>query len=488
MKKYALLFVIFMAVISCNAQDFPNTPAGQRAEEMIELLNGTSSYTIEDYVKVSFAPQFRDAFPMAQHTGLLSNLSAMHGKLTLARIEKSTDHSIEFIAKPQTGDRWPKFMIEVEPSEPHRISRMGVMPAGPLKDSPDSEQPPGKNPAPDRNAPPQVSFANFGEMDAYLLRQTEQNQFSGFVLAAKDGKDIFKKAYGLASKNYGVPNRTDTKFNLGSLNKMFTSVAIAQLAEQGKLDFNDNIGKYLDGFTQDAAEKVTISHLLQMRSGWGDYWDNETFLARQTDLRTVSDYIDFLKEVPLQFEPGTQMIHSNTSFMVLGAVIEAVSGQDYFEYVRENIFDPAGMINSDPNGARDAPAVNTATGYTNMNPYDQERKGYRWSNIYMIAATGTPAGGGYSTAEDLLAFDTAMRNNRLMSAAYTNFFYNRFQGSVDSAEPPSRTMGFAGGAPGVNTFFAVDLKDGYTIIILSNYDMPVADTVGRAIIEMLGLR
>lgn len=488
MKKLALLFVIFTVVINCYAQDFPKTPAGQRAEEIVELLNGTSSYDIEDYVKNHFAPQFRDAFPMEQHTGLLTSLTAMHGKLTLARIERTSDHAIEFIAKPQTGGRWPKFMIDVEPSEPHRIARMGVMPVGPLADSPGSEDSSDKSPPADQNASREVPFSTFGEMDSYLLKQTEQNEFSGVVLAARDGKDIFKQAYGFASKNYGVPNRTDTKFNLGSLNKIFTSAAIAQLAAQGKLDFSDNIGKYLKGFPPDAAEKVTISHLLQMRSGWGDYWDNETFLAKKSDLRMVSDYLEFLKDVPLQFEPGTQMIHSNTSFMVLGAIIEAVSGQDYFEYVQENIFDPAGMSNADPRGARDAPVNNVATGYTNMNPHDPDNTGHQWSNIYMIAATGTPAGGGYATADDLLAFDLAMRSYRLMDAQYTNFFYNRFQGTVDSVVPPTRPMGFAGGAPGVNTFFAVDLKDGYTVIVLSNYDMPAAMTIGQAIIEMLGLK
>lgn len=232
---------------------------------------------------------------------------------------------------------------------------------------------------------------------------------------------------------------------------------------------------------------MTIRHLLQMRSGWGDYWDNETYLARQSDLRTVSDYIEFLKDLPLRFEPGTQMIHSNTSFQVLGAIIEVVSGQDYFEYIQENIFRPSGMSNSDPMGAWDAPVENVATGYTNMNLHDPDKTGYRWSNIYMTAA-GTPAGGGYATADDLLAFDVATRSNRLMNTQYTNFFYSRFQGTVDSASRPSLIMSLAGGAPGVNTHFVIDLKDGYTIIVLSNYDPPVAGTLGRAIIEMLGLQ
>jgi len=308
------------------------------------------------------------------------------------------------------------------------------------------------------------------------------------VLVAKDGKSIYKEAYGLASKNFGIPNQVDTKFNLGSLSKMFTSVAIAKLVEQGKLDFNDNIGKYLKGFSQDAVEKVTITHLLQMRSGWGDYWHNEMFLSRKADLRTVSDYIDILKNIPLQFEPGTQMIHSNTSYMVLGAIIEVVSGQNYFEYIQNNIFVLSGMNNSDSYSPKDVPVVNTANGYTNMYPNDSDKTEYKWSNIYMVAATGTPAGGGYSNVDDLLAFDVTMRKNQLMNAEYTNFFYNRFEGTLGSSERPSKIINFVGGAPGVNTFFAIDLKDGYTIIVLSNYDMPVAVETGKQIIQMLGLR
>jgi len=170
-----------------------------------------------------------------------------------------------------------------------------------------------------------------------------RNEFSGTIPVTRNGTKLFENAYGLASKNFNVPNRMDTKFNLASLSKMFTSVAIAQLAEQGRLGIDDPIGRHMTGFSSDAAEKVTIRHLLRMQSGWGDYWGDEYYRSNFADIRTVSDYISFLRDKPLQFEPGTQDLHSNSSFQILGAIVEAVSGQDYYAYVQENIFDPAGI-------------------------------------------------------------------------------------------------------------------------------------------------
>lgn len=327
-----------------------------------------------------------------------------------------------------------------------------------------------------------VRFSNSDELDVFLEKQTAEGKFSGVVLIAKDGVSAFHKAYGFASKRFKVPNKPDTKFNIGSINKMFTSVAILQLCEQGKLILDDPIGNYLSGFPFDVSENVTVRHLLQHRSGWGHYWEDETYLATWTDLRTIDDYIEFIKDTPLGFEPGTSEQYSNTGFVVLGAIVEKVSGQSYYDYVREHIYKPAGMDHSD-SYEMDMPVENLAIGYTNMSPFGPE-EGYQRENIFLHSAKGTSAGGGYSTAEDLLKFDMVLRNDLLLSPSYTDLLFNRFN---EPEEPRSRSgrIGFAGGAPGINGILEMNFDSGYTVIVLSNYDPPVAMDLAPEIMDMV---
>jgi len=330
-------------------------------------------------------------------------------------------------------------------------------------------------------------FKNFEELDNYAQKEAAENRFSGVALVAKDGKVVFLKAYGQASKRYRVPNKVNTKFNIGSINKIFTTVAIAKLMEQKKLALDDPLSKFLPEFPSEVAEKVTIKHLLQSQAGWGDYWDNEKFIARRPWLRTVSDYMDFIKDIPLDFEPGTNRQHCNTCYVVLGAVIEKASGQDYYAYIRKNVYEPAGMSNSD-SYERDLVVENLATGYTNDNSFGgPPGKNFRRNNIYYLGPIGTPAGGGYSTCEDLHKFVLALQGHQLLSPDYTNYLLNRFEGSIGDPFQPRGPIVWMGGAPGVGAFLGISFQSGHTVIVLSNYDPSVAGRLGEAIFKMLGL-
>jgi CubicO group peptidase (beta-lactamase class C family) len=330
-----------------------------------------------------------------------------------------------------------------------------------------------------------VSEEQIQQVKDFLKKQAEEGRFSGTALVAKDGKPLLIESAGMANKRFRAPNNPDTKFNLGSLNKSFTSVAVLQLVEAGKIGIDDPIGKYLDEFPEDVAGKVTIRQLLNMSSGWGDYWQNTYYLAHKDEIRGVGDLITFIKEIPLDFEPGTKTQHSNIGFEVAGAMIEKVSGMDYFEYIREKIYNPSGMVHSDSYD-RDGPMENMATGYTNFHPLDSIRKGWQWENTYILAPRGTPAGGGYSTAEDLLRYDNAIRSYKILGEQYVNFMRNGYRGNIGDAA--ARNMGKgAGGAAGVSTFFARDWYNGYTIVVLTNLDHPVGAEIGDAILKILGL-
>jgi len=278
----------------------------------------------------------------------------------------------------------------------------------------------------------------------------------------------------------------DTKFNLGSLNKSFTAVAVLQLVEAGLVGIDDPIGKYLDVFPKEVAEKVKVRHLLTMGSGWGDYWGHPYYLQHKDELRTVSEYMEFIKGIPLDFEPGTRTQHSNIGFEVAGALIEKVSGMDYFAYIRDRIYRPAGMGNTDTFD-RDSAVENLAVGYTNQHPLNESATDFRWENTYILAPRGTPAGGGYSTVEDMLKYDAALRSGKLVGKPCVDFMQNGYRGNIGDPFVPGRVLRGAGGASGVSTFYARDVRSGYTIVILTNVDNPAAIEIGNEIIKIMGL-
>ena len=453
-----------------GAEQLPETPAGRRMEEILDLINQADPETVKEYVSEEYAPGFRDAFPEAQHAGVFRQVSGAYPGLVPVSVIESSDDMLKVLLQSEGSGLWLEIQLQVERAAPHRIASLGIKP---------TKAPPGK----DETRVQEPEITGLADLGAYLSRAEEENTFSGVVLVAENETPVFQEAYGLACKNHGVPNRLDTKFNLGSINKIFTSVAAAQLMEQGRLGLDDPIGKYLDDFPEEAARKVTIRHLLQMSSGWGDYWGNETYLATRFDLRLVPDYIAFLKDMPLGFEPGSETTHSNTGYEVLGAVIEKITGRDYYDYIRENIYVPAGMTSSD-SYERDAVVENMATGYTNMHPYDDIGEGYLRTNTLMLSPNGTPAGGGYSTAGDMLRFATALKSYRLLGAEYTGLLLNSFE-DIDPGSKPRSGIAIAGGAPGVSAFMSLALESKYTVIVLSNYDTPAAIEVSRMIRGML---
>jgi CubicO group peptidase (beta-lactamase class C family) len=397
--------------------------------------------------------------------------------LELRKIEKSTNDEIVVLAQAKLTEAWYRVSIKAGAE-----SAGGVQISVRAASNPD---------------PRKLSEAEMLKvLEAYIKKLVAADAFSGTVLVARNGSPIFTGAYGLASVAYKVPNRLDTKFNLGSMNKMFTAVSVCQLAEQGKLAFTDTIGKVLTDYPNKVvAEKVTIDNLLTHSSGIGDYFNEKFMEASRDRFRKIKDYFPLFVDKPLEFEPGSKFRYSNAGFMVLGAIVEKVSGQDYFDYVREHIYKPAGMINTDAYELdRDTP--NLAVGYTS----DGETSGAansRHNNVFMHVIKGGPAGGGYSTVEDLLRFDVALRQHKLLSAKYTDlvlagkiasgfsptakYAYGFFDEVIDG----KRVVGHGGGFPGINSQLDMYLDNGYTVAIMSNYDPPAAQIVAGKLREMI---
>jgi CubicO group peptidase (beta-lactamase class C family) len=459
--------------------DFPKTPAGERARTLFDLFNDKITIAPKEFVRENCSDGFKSRVPENQWGGAIQQIKAMAAPYDLASIDKSEPNEVAFTIRSKSAGMAFAIEVSVEPQAPHLIGSMMFRPAGPGAGAP----------APSPAAPkPQgpVGAPDAARIKAYLDEQAEAGKFSGTALVAKDGKPLLLESAGLASKRFRAPNAADTKFNLGSINKSFTAVAVLQLVEAGLVGIDDPIGKYLDFFPKEVGEKVKVRHLLDMSSGWGDYWRHPYFLQHKDQLRTVADHMAFIKDMPLDFEPGTRSQHSNTGFEVAGALIEKVSGLDYFDYVREKIYRPAGMTDSDSYD-RDGAVENLAVGYTNMHPLAGNTTDFRWENTYILSPRGTPAGGGYSTAGDMLKYDAALRGGKLLGKAYVDFLNNGFRGKIGDPFTPPGVQRSAGGANGVSTFFGRDLRNGYTIIVLTNLDNPVAIEIGNELIKLLGL-
>jgi CubicO group peptidase (beta-lactamase class C family) len=299
---------------------------------------------------------------------------------------------------------------------------------------------------------------------AYVESLVQRDLFSGTVLVAKDGQPLFFESFGLASKEFNVANANDTKYNIGSINKVFTQVALMQLRDAGKIDFAKTLRTYLPDYASDVADKVTIQQLLQHTSGLGDIFGPEYAATPKDQLRTLSDYVPLFVKKPLEFEPGAGNRYSNAGYILLGLVIEKLSGQTYDDYVRTHIFTPLAM-NGTAAYESDAVVPKRAVNYT-------RRDGTLRTNIHMRPGRGSSAGGGYSTVPDLLRF------TRDAAKVLTPESFGRLIGNNPG-------VGWAGGSPGVNG--VIEMEGPYTVIVLSNYDPPAAEEVAKNLRKLMGM-
>jgi len=317
--------------------------------------------------------------------------------------------------------------------------------------------------------------AHVDQIVAAVDRAAAEDRFSGVVMVAKNGEPLLARAWGSADPAKTVPNRVDTKFNLGSINKFFTKIAIGQLAAAGKLSLSDTIRKHLPDYPSPVADKITIQQLLDHRSGLGDIF-GPNFMASHAKLRTLADYLPLFASQPLQFEPGAQQKYSNAGFVVLGLIVEKVSGQSYYDYVRDHITKPLGM-NDTASYAVDENVPNRAIGLTKRGPDGPLPE--RRANTNTLPARGSSAGGGYSTAADLLRLTNALLADKVLPTRWTDWLF-----SNDFA-PAKRNLGVAGGSPGVNAL--LEIEPPYTLIVLSNFDPPSAEQIGESVRPLLGI-
>ncbi len=469
MRIVIALFALNILASISSAQ----TPAVTRAREVVELINKGDRTAVRKYVSESFSDTMR-GLPLERHlTFFLTEHDQSRG-LDVHSVQDSQPTEATLLVKNKLTGQWQAIAVTVEPTAPHKVAGIGRRAPRP--------------PASEAKKLTDQEIAR--EVEDLAKKLSAADVFSGSVLLARNGEVIYKGAFGTANKDFGSPNRIDTKFNLGSMNKMFTAVAIAQLVERGKVSFDDPLSKFVADFPNaEAAKKVQIKHLLSHTAGLGGYFSPRYDAMSRARLRTVDDMMALAgeDEKELRFEPGSRWAYSNTGMLVLGKVIEAASGQSYFDFVRENIYNPAGMSNT---GCFELDRVNQnlAVGYEKQ----FTDSGYEWANnVFSHVMRGGPQGGCFSTAEDLLRFDQALRQGKLIKPDMVK--------TLTSAKPELNSTGYGygfiidgagqivghgGGFTGISSNLDMYLGSGWTAVVLSNYGraaMPIQSKMRQLI-------
>lgn len=331
-----------------------------------------------------------------------------------------------------------------------------------------------------------------GTYDRFVAQLAAEDKFCGTVLLSHRGRTVLSRAYGMADKQLSVPNQADTVFALASASKPFTALAILQLAQQGKIDFYDTLGTYLDGFPAEIAGAVTVHHLLTHTSGMGDLLGNQEYLAKvgtwTSAGEVMTELMKIIQKEPLAFTPGAGSRYSNNGYDTLGAIVAQVSGKSFYDYVREHIFAVAGMTRTDfytrPQWLSDRRIAHPYTLEASGQRVDAVRGGIGAARMFI----GTGGGNAFSTGPDLARFACALENGKLLNPAYTELFMSaklpqRPRGTADPA-----TRGFVaygasapvvnnhwlfthgGGAAGESTNWTIYRGLDWCGVILSNYD------------------
>ena len=465
MRFLAPTLLFFLAALSrpltVNAQQPAATSSSgeQTFRDLVRVLNGADRTALRRFIDERFQNDGPNGVPPEQRVERLGNLRAAFGEVTIRSVDASKPGEVTGLVRSDRTELWRRMTVFLSDGSPARILRVGFAPAQ----------------APDAPARRPSDAELVAQLKAYVERMAQRDVFSGAVLLAKKGVPLYQAAFGEANKDFDVKNTLDTKFNLGSMNKMFTAVSVMQLVEAGKLSLDDTLGKFLPAgaMKPDVLSKVRVKHLLSHTSGLGSYFTPEWDRQSRALWRSVDDWMPLIKDETLQFEPGTRWSYSNTGMLVLGKVIEVASGQDYFTYVREHVAKPAGMTSTDAYEL-DRVNRNLAVGYERQGE-DANGPIYR-NNIFQHVIRGGPAGGGYSTVGDLTRFAEALKAGKLVSPASVHTLTtpkpelsSPEYGFGFGVEESGKVVGHSGGFPGINSQLDIYVGEDYTLAVMSNY-------------------
>lgn len=449
------------------------SPAGSKIIQFIELLNNGKEVQEEDLSSL-FSKRLIDKIGIQKLIGFLEEIRATDGALTLFEADRIDMFEYNTKLFGSESESWVDAEFAFKNAPPYKMDSFGIS----TTDEPSNNQEPLLGPqrtnsqaTPLKNKS-QAEVAN--KADELAKAYEDMGWFSGVILMAKDGQPFYQKAFGYADIANEIPNTINTKFRIGSINKTYTDILLLQLMEKGQLSLEDKLGKYLDGFPKATAQKISIKQMMTHTAGFSDIFMPK-YIDNIRDYKTIYDILPLLRDEPLAYEPGTDQRYSNYGYIVLGAILEKITGKSYQTLLKENIFDVLGHTNTHCDIAENI---------------EGEAKSYRYTlrgkkiDHTPLLEYPTPDGGMYSTAQELLEFmqsifydERLIKNESKLLKAF-DFEPNDNYTWEKLLDNPNAVTADAGGGPGVNTLVEVALKDKFTIIILANTDNGIAEEIG----------
>lgn len=463
--------MISFVTISMAAQEpsVPDTPPGKLLQQWLAFCNdgvkNTDAWT--KWNAANNSPQVLQHVSAEQITKEDSQDCAQQGGYRLDRVVASSPQRISTVVVGKKTGIWQR--LELATVEDGKIRGIGIRP----EEVPESSLPKDLS---DAAVKKQVEMA-VAKLDSAGLA-------SGIVYVARGGQPILSVAAGFADRTKKTPFTANSQFTLGSMGKMFTAASIGQLVDQGKLSFNDTVGKFFPEYrNKTIRDKVTVGMLLSHTGGLGDFLGKRTPEMMKNGTKLASEFVPLFDNDEPKFEPGTSWSYSNAGLALAGAIVEKVSGESYADYIRKHIFEPAGMKDSDPNNIphSDPRMVTPYTHRTTQGPADH------W--VEAEQDIGSPAGGAISTAADLVRFAEALRSGKLVSKATFEQMVSThgktpwggqygYAMELDDVYG-QKVVGHGGGFPGVNTHLYIYLDSPYTLVTLANQDPPAADNAAQ---------
>jgi CubicO group peptidase (beta-lactamase class C family) len=312
-------------------------------------------------------------------------------------------------------------------------------------------------------------------MDDYMNAEFNVKEFNGSVLVVQKGKTVFQKSYGMADREWSIPNTNQTKYRIGSVTKQFAAATILRLNEEGKLQLDDKLSKYFPDYPK--GDSVTIHMLLNHTSGIKNYTDLPEFWPKAILPLSHDSMIALFKNKPYDFSPGTNWNYSNSGYYLLGVIVEKVSGKKFTDYLQQEVINKAGLQNTSMD------RLDSVLAYRSKG-YAKNRTGGYNQAMFISMEGPYSAGAMFSTLEDLVAWTKALHENKILSAAFTQKMMTPYLGNygygllIDSLKTHKRVW-HNGGIPGFSAHLAYYPADDLYVAAISNNEMN-ADRVGSA--------
>lgn len=475
MRRAAVVLVTLFVTAHMLPAQSADAVLRRRGEAFAAAMRAPA--TLRDFAREHLADGTRPGLPDRFAESMQRALADL-GPVVTHTLQVRGDGSVLFVyCQHATSGSWQNYQFRVRAEDGHRLQLVFRAVAIEPLERPDV---------------PLASSDGRAWLDGFTARLAREQPFSGVALVRAGGKDIYSLVQGVADAGRNLPMTRTTRLNTASGSKLFTAVSILQLAQAGKLSLQDPLAKHLPDFPNAAfARRVTIHQLLTHTAGAGDYWD-EAYERQWGSITETRQMLPFVLAHLDQSPPGT-FSYSNSGFVLLGLVVEAVSGLSYYDYVKARITDPAGMTATGfPTRGDAVPGIALA-----YNP--ELEAGAVKPGVYVpaiLGARGTSAGGASTTVDDLVKFADALQRGTLLDKAHlallsahhvpygpADTWYG--YGTIVDERRGVRAFGHGGQAPGTTFDLRIYPDQQTVMVVMSNYNTIAGPELASALDHLI---